>query len=341
MKSTEFRNSEKSRYRQLKGKFLSAAATKNGTYPAGERYDFCIENDHSEENLFKDIRSDAISYFKQREIPWHDGIEKRTKPSNHLCCSQSCCVNFLFPVSDKCELISDIFRKFYPQLFIAQTIEADGPLPNGSLPYVSFEWIGLEDYLGELKRKQMKRTRGANFTSADFIMRFKRNDGNTQVVLGEWKYTEEYGRTDLGIEARKKNYKIAFERDERDGGVFIKPSDQLYDSLFFDPFYQLMRLQLLAQEMEINHGMGADIVSVLHVSPKANTGFRNHVTSPYLQEKYPGKGVLEIWETLVKPGSFKSISVENLLTAINNAAANKYADWVDYLNARYNWARSK
>ncbi len=330
----EFRNNEKSRYRQLKGEFLSAAAAKDGTYPVGERHDFCIENDHSEENLFKDIRDDAISYFKQRRIPWHDGIERRQKPSNHLCCSQSCCVNFLFPLIDKPVLIKNVFSKYYPEFLAPLPINLDGSLPNEGTPYLSFEWIGADDYLGESKRKEMRRTRGANFTSADFIIRFKRKDGKIQAVLGEWKYTEEYGKTNLGIDTRKKNYIQAFERD---GGVFIEPSSQLYDSLFFDPFYQLMRLQLLAQEMEVNHEMDADIVSILHVSPKANVGFRNHITSRYLEKSYPGKTVLEIWEGLVKTERFKSISVEDMLQAINQAASTKYSSWVDYLNMRYGW----
>jgi len=333
--TTVFRDSEKERYKEQKTKFLSNSATVNGIYK-GKQYDFCIADGFSEENLFKDIRSDAVSYFKQRGIAWHDGIEKRQKPSNHLCCSQSCCVNFLYPLNNKPELVKDVFRQIYPELAEPLAIDLDGLLPHGKTPYISFEWIGADDYLGESKRKQMQRTRGANFTSADFIIRFKRNDGKTQVVLGEWKYTEEYGRTDLGIEARKKNYKLAFERD---GGVFIKPSVQLYNGLFFDPFYQLMRLQLLAQEMEANHEMGADIVSVLHISPNANTKFRTHVTSPYLEKNYPDKGVMEIWAGLVQTGKFKSIAVEELLKVINQAAGKQYSSWVDYLNMRYGWIK--
>jgi hypothetical protein len=34
--------------------------------------------------------------------------------------------------------------------------------------------------------------RGANATSADFALRFRRYDGRIELVLGEWKYTEFY-----------------------------------------------------------------------------------------------------------------------------------------------------
>ncbi len=70
-----------------------------------------------------------------------------------------------------------------------------------------------------------------------------------------------------------------------------------------------MRLQLLAREIEMGElgpELEADAVSVLHISPSANLEFRRQATSPYLAEKYPGKGVLEIWQSLVPPERFKN-----------------------------------
>ena len=67
-------------------------------------------------------------------------------------------------------------------------------------------------------------------------------------------------------------------------GRKIKLNDLLYE-----PFYQMMRLQLLSAAMgkpapgETSGEMGADIVSILHVSPSVNQGFRNTVTSPILR----------------------------------------------------------
>ena len=201
---------------------------------------------------------------------------------------------------------------------------------------MAFEWIGVRDYLGETKRKGSERTRGANFTSSDFIFRFRRKDGKIQIVLGEWKYTEEYRRLDKGIEVRKQNYYLAFHRY---GGVFKRCGEDLYNALFFDPVYQLMRLQLLAQEMELSREMDAHVVSVLHVCPKANKEFRERVTSPLLERNYRGKGVLEIWKEFVPEDKFMSISVEDLLHTIRQHAGTADERWINYLKTRYAWDR--
>lgn len=234
-----------------------------------------------------------------------------------------------------------VLGSFYPELTEALAISEDRPLPTGTSPFVAFEWIGTQDYLGEAKRKGNSRTRGANATSADFTFRFKRNDGKVQLVLGEWKYTESYGRSDLGKQkpVRKDNYRRAFHRR---GGVFGPQHERLYDAFFFDPFYQLMRLQLLAQEMEIGdlgREMEADVVSVLHICPIANGEFRDakYVTSPGLKQQFPGKGTLEIWKELVPDDKFLSISVEECLSTISSHRGSFDADWVSYLESRYRW----
>ena len=49
--------------------------------------------------------------------------------------------------------------------------------------YVTFEWIGQDNYLGEKVPRTGKRTRGANCTSADAALLFERTDGTRQIVL--------------------------------------------------------------------------------------------------------------------------------------------------------------
>ena len=329
---TTFRDREKERYRKLKPKLFSNEAQDEGNYRGRSRF-FCLADEYSSENLYQTIREPAIEYFRSGRIPWHDGLKKRRVPSNHLCCSQSCCVNFLYPMTTNPMVLAGVFQPFYPELAEPLPINEDLPLPNCSFPYMAFEWIGACDYLGETKRKGRARTRGANFTSADFVFRFRRKDRKIQIVLGEWKYTEEYRRQDKGIEVRKQNYHLAFKRH---GGVFKQRDEDLYGALFFDPFYQLMRLQLLAQEMELSREMDADVVSVLHICPKANREFRDRATSPHLANMFPGKDTLEIWKELVPQNKFMSISVEDFLHTIERVAANDQG-WVDYLKARYSW----
>ena len=197
-----FKDREKERYRKLKPKLFSPEAQPAGNYRGCPRF-FCLADDYSSENLCKTIREPAIQYFNERNITWHDGLRKGQVPSNHLCCSQSCCINFLYPMANNSKLLASVFQHFYPELEKPLPIDEDLPLPNGSFSCVAFEWIGVRDYLGETKRKGPERTRGANFTSADFIFRFRRRDGKIQIVIGEWKYTEAYRRLDKGIEVRK------------------------------------------------------------------------------------------------------------------------------------------
>ena len=54
-----------------------------------------MHENHAEENLHPAVGAKALRYFRSRKIRWHDG--KGAAPSNHLCCAQSCCVNFWFP----------------------------------------------------------------------------------------------------------------------------------------------------------------------------------------------------------------------------------------------------
>ena len=326
-----FRDSEKERYKKLKPILFGSAAQADGTY-RGKPRSFCLADGYSAENLHEGIRKDAIYYFRDRKITWHDGLDDRRLPSNHLCCSQSCCINFLYPMTINKELVSAVFGQIYPDLAEPLWIDKDESLPDGTFPYIAFEWIGVDDYLGETRRKGRERTRGANFTSADFVFRFRRRDGKIQIVLGEWKYTEDYRQADKGIEVRKQNY---FEAFHHSGSVFKRRNENTYSALFFEPFYQLMRLQLLAQEMERRKEMDADIVTVLLVCPRENHEFRNRVTSPYLAAMFPGKGVLDIWRELVHEEKFMSTPMEDLLDIISQGAGSVQREWVNYLKIRY------
>jgi len=283
----KFRDKEKNRYKGLDPLLYDAGIQYGGTYKKRPR-SFCLTDANIGANLCKDIRLPAIEYFLRREIRWHDGLLDGLVPSNHLCCSQSCCVNFLYPMVGDPSLLMQVFQHYYPNMKEPLSIEQDRQPKDTSAPYLVFEWIGTKDYLGEQKRKKFMRTRGANFTSADFAFRFRQDDGKVHLVIGEWKYTEEYGSSDKGIvDARLKNYREAFNSKK---GVFLNTYESFYRALFFEPTYQLMRLQLLAQEMEVKGELDANVVSFLHVCPEANKEFRNRVTSPALAKLFPDKG---------------------------------------------------
>ncbi|HRQ40891.1 MAG TPA: hypothetical protein PLD25_23500 [Chloroflexota bacterium] len=327
----EFLESEKLRQTRLKAvsPYFSNAARVDGIYK-GKPRPFCMPLEQAEENLFPEIRQSAPAYFASQSIKWHDG--QHGKPSNHLCDSQVCCVNFLFPFADKPQALVRVLRSVFPAI--------SEMLPIENQQYVTFEWIGQENYLCEKISRNGKRTRGANFTSADVAVMFKRTDGKRQIVLIEWKYTESYGRTSFTIAKsgtdRTKIYEPLFSRDDCPINKDLLPD---FDVLFYEPFYQLMRQQLLAHEMERAKEMGADTVSVLHIAPAHNLDFRK-VTSPQL--KALGATPMEVWKKLVESdGRFISVSTEQLFGSLSADHLPEMRDWLDYIGARYAWIHDR
>ncbi len=288
---------------------------------------FCLPLEFSEQNLFPEIRETALSHFEKHHIQWHDG--QNGKPSNHLCSSQVCCVNFLFPFADKPGALEKVLRPIFPDL--------ENVLPIESGQHVSFEWIGKENYLGEVSRGAQRR-RGANCTSADAIVMFERKDRKRQVVLIEWKYTEAYGGNSLNTgKSGKKRAEIYGRLFERADCPLDKALLSDFGDLFYEPFYQLMRQQFLAHEMEKAHEMEADIVSVLHIAPAHNADFRK-VTSPELKKL--GESATAIWKKLVKAeGEFISVSTEQLFGNLSAGQLPEMKSWLEYIDTRYAWVR--
>jgi hypothetical protein len=305
--------------------YFSEEARSEGVYK-GKLRTFCVPVEFAEQNLFPEIREIALAHFSEHKIKWHDGQNR--KPSNHLCSSQVCCVNFLFPFADKPIALAQVLGSIFPEI--------EKMLPVESGRYVSFEWIGQENYLGEKTSRNGQRTRGANCTSADSIVIFERKDKKRQVVLIEWKYTESYGGTFIKYAAsgtdRTGIYRHLFEKADCPINRDILPG---FDALFYEPFYQLMRQQFLANEMEKMHEMGADVVSVLHIAPARNGDFRK-VTSPELEKL--GETATGIWKKLVKTeGRFMSVSTEKLFGNLSAEQLPEIKTWIEYIHARYPW----
>ncbi|GAH89826.1 unnamed protein product, partial [marine sediment metagenome] len=317
----KFLESEKHRQTKLKANspYFTEKARLDGVYKRKLR-PFCLPLDYAEENLFPEIRQTAPAYFADYGIKWHDGLN--SKPSNHLCDSQVCCVNFLFPFAQKPRILAEVLRPIFPKL------QEMLPIENGQ--YIAFEWIGLENYLGEKISHSGKRTRGANFTSADAAVMFKRSDGKQQIVLIEWKYTESYGRTNLKVSKKgtdkTKIYKPFYLQNDCPLNKDLLPS---FDSLFYEPFYQLMRQQFLAHEMEKANELGADMVNVLHIAPVQNTDF-HRITSPELSKL--GETAIDVWKKLVRiENRFISVSTEQLFYNLFANHLLKIQAWRDYI----------
>ena len=273
------------------------------------------------------MREAALSYFTDKKIAWHQGRDHM--PSNHLCDSQVCCVNFLGPFSSRPDALAELLRPVFP------TIKRILPMEKPEV-HVSFEWIGQENYLEEKVPKHGRRTRGANCTSADAAVKFEREDGQTQIALIEWKYTESYGGESLRIAKsgtdRTQIYAHLYERSDC---PIDKSRFQEFGDLFFEPFYQFMRQQFLASEMERAKELDASVVSVLHLAPAHNSDFQR-VTAPRL--RHIGTVATAVWRQLVRePDRFRSASIEDLFSRLPVSRFPDLTEWWRYIRERYSW----
>jgi hypothetical protein len=325
-----FLDSERRRQADFKAtsSYFFDAARADGMYRRRAR-PFCLPRECAEENLFAGIRQSITTYFAAQEIKWHGGQGRR--PSNHMCSSQICCANFLFPFANNPRALTELVRPVF------RTVHRMLPMENEG-QFVSFEWIGRENYLGERISRNGSRTRGANFTSADAAIMFEHTDGRRQIVLIEWKYTESYGRSFLKIAKsgtdRTAIYAHLYDAPDCPLNRELLPS---FESLFYEPFYQLMRQQFLAHEMEKAHELGADVVSVLHIAPAHNHDFCR-VTSSALRPL--SDTAMGIWKKLVRvPDRFTSISTEQLFNALPIERLPEMAPWWEYVKARYAWLK--
>jgi hypothetical protein len=328
---SEFLLREKPKQAKFKSSspYYSSGSREEGIY-RGHFYPFCLPRTCAHENLYSEIREPILEYFARNQIKWHDGQDG--KPSNHMCDSQVCCANFLFPFYNKPDALAELLRPIFPSLKEMHPIE-DGQ-------FVAFEWIGKENYLGEVNPNNRKRSRGANFTSADAAVMFRHFDGRKQIVLIEWKYTESYFSTSL-IKAKSGRYRTTIYADlyNAEDCPLLKELVGEFERLFYEPFYQLMRQQFLAHGMEKAHELGADIVSLLHLSPAHNQDFLR-ITSPGLKDL--DSSAIGVWQKLVKvPGRFTGCHIEVLFGNFDVRAFPELCEWWQYLTSRYSWDESR
>ena len=326
-----FLETEKLRQAKLKATdpSFSEMARIDGLYN-GKPRSFCLPLVHADENLVPSIRTTAPAYFSTHHIKWHDGHEGQ--PSNHLCSSQVCCVNFLFPFMEQPEALARLLRPIFPTINKMLPIEDD--------KFVTFEYIGETNYLGERIPKSGKRSRGAHCTSADAAVMFENHEKQRQIVLIEWKYTESYGGTPLAIAKsgtdRTHIYQHLFDDETCPLNKSLIPT---FSTLFFEPFYQFMRQQFLAHKMEQAQEQEAAVVSVLHIAPDHNTDFRK-VTSPELISL--GTSATGVWQKLLKnPDRFFSVKTEDIFSQHALTDDPDMQVWWRYICTRYPWVHEK
>jgi hypothetical protein len=303
---------------QMEFRQRSNTFTEAGKLPGriGARtYPFAIDPALWDQNLYPPIREECKSYFGN-DITWH-------RMRNHLLSSQICCLNFLMPFATRPRALADLLTPLYGPGLDMLPVEEKHPDR-----FVAFEWIG-GDYLNESRNGN--RRRGSNCTSADAAVKFRKH-GRTHLVLIEWKYTETYRAppNKLVESTRLRRYReLVF----APAGPVRATSEFEIQDLFWEPFYQLLRQQMLAHQVEVRSHDGCDEASVLHTAPRANKAFQR-ITAPVLRVR--SGAATEIWASLlVDPTRFLSVATEDLFGRFDASRHSGLEDWSEYIRDRY------
>jgi hypothetical protein len=202
-----------------------------------------------------------------------------------------------------------------------------------ALTYISFEVTSTRDYLNE---KLVKR--GANCTSVDAAIVAVMKDGTKMLVPIEWKYTEgnEYNIDKSGTEGRgKERLRRYSQLIDSSSQLVTIPNSYLHTIYFVEPFYQLMRQTLWAEQV-IAHKeqelIKADDFIHVHVMPKENEQLL------YRKYKYSERGLEDTWRSQISnQKKYKWATPEEIAHLISQSS--KYAELVEYLNVRYGYDR--
>jgi len=282
-------------------------------------------------NLADSIRAEADPYFDLYGITRHRHLA-------HGLSSQACCLNFLMPLARRPERLSQVVAKALaippPKMLPVE----DGP---GGRWFVGFEWIGEGDPLGEWP-KTGRVTRGANVTSADAVVMFE-HDGRPETLLIEWKYTESYGarlqdhvRPDGKLSGNTKRKARYADKAFTPHGPILSDLGLELQDFFWEPFYQLLRQQMLAWRLE--HAPGGQRTRVLHISPHANLAL-HAVTSPAFRKRGYSDAFDAFKAVLVDEADgvprFESVYSEDLFGPMATATPND--PWAAYLLRRYDF----
>jgi hypothetical protein len=246
-------------------------------------YEFCLPLEFAELNLLPEVRTRALGLFGELRIPWHAGVDGG--PSNHLLSSQVQCVNALTQMVDD---PARIVEAFGGHLDIGRVEQIE---PGR---FLTFEFIGPTDFFVEARAGV--RTRGAYCTSVDAAFLYQNRTGGRELALVEWKYTESYARRvdqQRDVE-RARRYQAALMAKDSPVDGSLLPFERFCD----EPFYQLMRQQLLAHELEKVHALGADRVRVVHVSDASNVDYQASVHHP--EHLALGGTVDDVWARLLR-----------------------------------------
>jgi hypothetical protein len=335
-----FRKQEKEKVEALINSGWFNGDPGNGIFD-GHKYPFVLK--YSDNNFYNPILNSAKDYFSKNNIAWWKGKE----PTGHALSSQIACINHLFPLRNDKEAVLSLLSSFSSDFIDVIKITTDQYAPA----FISFEQVSDTDLLNEGKP-----TRGSNCTSVDACIYALHKNGSRWLIPIEWKYTEAYEIEDKGIgssgEIRHKRYdglikqssqlkyyeqRLAMGGPQGDGLYPISGTGTY--QYYFEPFYQLMRQTLWAEQMVKNkksETICADEYIHIHVIPSKNVDMLEKI---YTSHKYDGQYTSECkmnmektWRSfLVNNDKYNIISPDVLLAKIGK----EYDDLKQYLSKRY------
>ena len=303
-------------------------------YCGGRRHGHLLASGYEDENLYPTLRGEngAHRFFESRGIKWwqdaRNGDDSNgCRPTRNMASSQIACVNFLLPLTETPDALTAMLRA------VDDDVTGFAPIEDRyTRSPIEFEWIGL----GHALEGPTVKTRGVNSTSIDAFM-IATTPAARRAYLMEWKYVEEYSRKDLGEgskgETRRRRYARLYAESASFNGRIP------FDAWLFEPFYQIMRLRLLADRMVRDREIGVSEAKVVVVVPDGNRAYRERITSPWFATAFPNRAVSDIVrETLVAPGNtYASVSQSALADAVREHCADAVSSWSAYHRDRYGW----
>lgn len=326
--ASKFQEAQRAKQRELIKKSTIFHGVQGGGYFRGVRDEILKE---SNANLFCEILDSSKKYINDNKIVWWGG---KQAPTAHTLSSQIACLNHLFLIRNDKESVLKVLNNIRDEFVDVLPISCDK-----EPAYISFEVTSRIDRLNESKSKDAEITRGSNCTSIDAFIYAEHKSGELWLIPIEWKYTEHYNNQDKSLEDRESEPKGSNGKGQERLSRYchlIDISKQLkklvdYRSsiYFYEPFYQLMRQTLWAEQVILNKDdemLKATNYLHLHIIPNENHDLLDK------RYKATGKGMEQSWrECLNDQSKYKIVDPRKFLAPI----ANTYPKLFQYLEERY------
>jgi len=318
-----------SKYREIERKRVVALLKSSNIFNddpgggefGGHKYDFALVDEKNnlyslllDENNINIENNTVIKYFEDNMIAWWRGDE----PTCHVLSSQIACLNHLFYLRYDKTAVKQLLSSFSNDFVDVLEIKTDKE-PYG---YIQFESVSTNDNLNEGTL-----SRGTNCTSVDALIHAIHKNGEKWIIPIEWKYTEEYNPEDKSI---GKSGAIRLERYIALINKSKQVNSEYWQWCFYEPFYQLMRQTLWAEQMiqkKSEEKIKADNFIHLHIIPKENKDLLNRTYS------CSNMDMENTWrKCILDQNKYKIISPHDFLKNVSDI---KYNELKKYLSIRY------